>query len=329
MTPITLYTIPAQTGEVARFVVTVGTAAEWYREGVTGNLTGDATVVTGLTINRVRLESNDIILNRAGAVGFTDHFSGSGAGVDAQFRFAYDDGSGVEIQTVSLPAALDGAGGGFLRLMPSANVYSAIAGRTVGDLVNVVISNFRGVVTPPPPRPPPPPGGTKVAWLLKITENNGTVRRWWSGVGNLNYDGQTWERGTPIINVGPSEATRGLPNGRTAITINAAAAKNVRVAMLKDIGPAPAEVHRIKDLRQGAGWVDMGHSTIGTLSDPQLVGGLVAFTIETRRGLVLKIAKMWDHASQKRRDKFDDFFEYKAKLAGEGISDSGFPPRRD
>ena len=449
-TGITLDTIPAQTGEVARFLVTVGTLAEWYRAGVTGSLTGDAEIVAGLTINRIRVAAGGadgtMTLNRAGTVGFSEQFSGSGAGVDAQLRFAYDDGSDIEIQTVSLPADLDDAGGGFLRLMPPTVAYSAIVDRSVGDLVNVVISNFAEqaasnepvevdalaagaatfsdvavqveaatnepvevaplaagaatfggvavqvttaanvavevgslsasaatfadvdvevstaanvpvevaplaagavtfsgvavvsdaptvVVTPVTVVVTPVVGtasqAPKVGWLLKVTTNDGTVHRWWSRAGTLSYDGQTWDGAAPIINVGPSESTRGLPGGRTAITINAAAVKNLRVQMLKDIGPAPAEVHRIKDVRDGNGWVDMGHSTIGTLSAPQQTGGLIAFTIETRRGLVLKLAKMWDHASQKRRDEDDDFFEYKAELAGQGIRDTGFPPRRN
>ena len=49
--------------------------------------------------------------------------------------------------------------------------------------------------------------------------------------------------------------------------------------------------------------------------------------METRRSLILKIPKMWDHASHKLRYEDDDFFEHKEALVT-GVIDAGFPPRR-
>ena len=109
--------------------ITAGTA-EVYREGLHGTAVGDLEIESGLTINRIRIVSGQVIINRRGAVQFATWASADGRGAGKSFYLVI----GGDIY--ELPVADATAGAGFILWnRPAIPVPSA------GDTVMLIVAD--------------------------------------------------------------------------------------------------------------------------------------------------------------------------------------------
>ena len=119
-------------------LITAGSAAEPYREGVTGTLEEGTLALDDLNkiINRIRIITNatELLLNGSGADGWTDGFvDADGEYLNASFYIQTAAGTARAQFSVTEPDELDAAGGGFIRFETSnQNDIDILDGITTG-----------------------------------------------------------------------------------------------------------------------------------------------------------------------------------------------------
>ena len=160
--PVSLSTIPPQTGEIVRTLVVAGNGgsnAKWYSrhsDETIGSASDDIVIVDGgLTITRFwwGVSAGKLRINGSGG-SFTDETASGGALNGKHLHLAVDGAD-----TVVVPFASTGYGvsyanvGGFTD--DQISVFDAIE---AGDSINVVISD--GVAAAPPAEPDPEPDET-------------------------------------------------------------------------------------------------------------------------------------------------------------------------
>ena len=160
---IELTSLSAGTDEHARFLLTVGTAAEWFNLGTdVGSAVGDRDLGPGgPVIGRVRWSGTQWAMNRAAGEteAFRDYRSANGG--NALF-LGYADSEGVTqvLESASLVTGSWAAGAGFMRWQDmGVDAIGILSGVSAGDLVLVVFADAGSVsvVVPEPPDPPDPP----------------------------------------------------------------------------------------------------------------------------------------------------------------------------
>ena len=158
-----------------------------------------------------------------------------------------------------------------------------------------------------------------VGWLAEI----GTGHYFWSGEGQLVFDGNTYT-GSHFVTLSPAEATVGAPRKRMTASFRVFSA-DLRAAVLQDPGPLPVEINWIYSTDQGQSWTRLPRKFVGRLSSPTIQNGIYTIEIETYGGDVDRGRPLkWSDEDQQDRAPGDKGLEYMRQLAS-GI-DTRWPP---
>ena len=133
-----LMLLTAGTNEDARFLVTAGTASEWYNSGTSvGSVTGDVDLPP--TVGRIRLlSSNRFILNR----GTGQNFSAYKSANSGKSLFVLTD------TLIEFPLSAGSAGGGFIRWETTDAVWAVLDVISTGEKVLFVFADAGSVAKP-------------------------------------------------------------------------------------------------------------------------------------------------------------------------------------
>ena len=130
--------------------------------------------------------------------------------------------------------------------------------------------------------------------------------RFWSGVGDLEFEGETWNgvrspnNDAAFMGISSVEFSQDDPNRRAQITLDASNI-DVRNQLLQDFGPLTIVLSWIYSEDKGVNWLRVPRSFIGRLSNPVIEGGLYTVDIETYTGDRERIqTRMWSHSTQQR-----------------------------
>ena len=147
---VTINTIPAQTGELARMLVTVGAGGAntsnrtWYQSGSTGSVSDDSDVaISGdLIINRILWHtSDDLRFFRSGAGSFADAVTATGVLAGKSFLLAVNDaGDAIDAQ-FDIDTADFTTRATRISLRTTAAQQALFNAVATGDLINIVISD--------------------------------------------------------------------------------------------------------------------------------------------------------------------------------------------
>ena len=173
-----------------------------------------------------------------------------------------------------------------------------------------------------------------VGWALFLdgVGSEGEPFRVWSGEGDLEYGGETWngtilgpsgDKGA-LVQIGPDQNVLGSPARRTTIAV-AVPPSAVRRMLEYDAGPIPVTVDYIYSEDSGRTWQATGHSIAGRLSRPRFEGGIYSVEVETYSGDVDRgTPRMWSDEAQKQRDPTDKGFEFMRQIS-QGV-ETKWPP---
>ena len=140
--------------------------------------------------------------------------------------------------------------------------------------------------------------------------------RFWSGVGDLTFGGETYAGAGDLIALGPSEASLGQSNRRITASISVAENTTLRAQLMEDPGPLTVTLQWIYSTDQIA-WSLVSRKFVGRLSRPVISGGVYQIELETYQGDVDRGRPLrWSHADQLARDATDKGFEFMESLAG-------------
>ena len=161
-----------------------------------------------------------------------------------------------------------------------------------------------------------------VGWAA-IIEGIGLSREYfrvWSGVGQLEIDGDVFEgttfEGGAFASVSPIEHSVGSPSSRVNISIAVPSAV-VRDMLNIDIGPVWIRVFNIVSQDNGLSWEKLPTGIAGRLSRPSfdVEGSVYTIEIETYSGDADRgRPKIWSEDSQKRDYQGDRGFDFARKI---------------
>lgn len=130
--------------------------------------------------------------------------------------------------------------------------------------------------------------------------------RFWSGIGDLEFDGFTWNgvrspnNDSALMSVSAVEFSEDAPNRRAQITLDASPPE-IRDQLLQDFGPLTVELGWIYSEDDGRNWRRIPRLLVGRLSGPIIEGGLYTVDIETYTGDGDRVRPLiWSHATQMR-----------------------------
>ena len=156
-----------------------------------------------------------------------------------------------------------------------------------------------------------------IAWTLELLG-----RRYWSGSGDLEFDGEQWA-GDSILGLG--DVTSGGGPGRADVTLDATAA-DVRTALLQDPGPQGGTITWIASADGGRTWAAAGLAFTGRISGVEMDGTAATVTLEEYSGDVDRgRPRGWSDEAQRARHEGDRGFEQLRALAEAGI-ETRWPP---
>ena len=169
-----------------------------------------------------------------------------------------------------------------------------------------------------------------VAWamLLDGIGQSADPFRVWSGMGELDYDGETWQ-GTQsdngaFVGLSPLTEQSGAPVRRLTAHV-AVPAEAVRMMLRVDTGPITCTIDWIYSLDSGVTWNAAGVSASGYLSAPSFSDGVYSVEIETWGGDADRGTPLyWSHETQRLRSTGDQGMEFMRAL--EGGVESKWPP---
>ena len=168
---------------------------------------------------------------------------------------------------------------------------------------------------------------TVVIWTLELS--GATVRRWWSGEGELTlgglvYEGTSEEQGA-LMNVTSVDFEADLPNRRTQIQASVTNESERRMSQ-QDLGFIQATV-RWHWSTDRITWTTIPKFVQGYLSRPTMTDGILSAEIETFRGADLAVEDcLWSVEEQKRLYPDDTSFRQVGELQ-DGIDIAWPPPR--
>ena len=159
-----------------------------------------------------------------------------------------------------------------------------------------------------------------VAWLAHFPGATTPVQRqdyrFWSGVGELTFSGQTWLGTGELIEVGALETSFEQQNRRMTVAVNMTDDSTLRSAFLEDPGPLEVTVLWIYSKDNGLTWLQLPRQFKGRLSRPGIVDAVYQIELETYTGDIDRGRPIkWSDADQKQRDATDRGMEYCAALA--------------
>ena len=128
----------------------------------------------------------------------------------------------------------------------------------------------------------------------------GQEERYWTGEGQLSFQGKQWTGG---LGIQLSDVTTaiGAPSRRMTASF-AVVNRPLRLALLDDPGPLQVEIQWLFSKDAGKSWTAIGSKFVGRLSTPKITNGVYTVELETYTGDIDrgKIAK-WSHERQMSR----------------------------
>ena len=129
-------------GAIARALITVGEAANWYSRHAgqsIGQASGDLSLDTDMTLSRVQFhtEFTRLRLNRTGTGTFSAWYTAGGAGAGKSVYLAF----GTSLIEIDIGQQHLASGGSFLNLTVPDDAVAAVQAASVGDPVNFVIAD--------------------------------------------------------------------------------------------------------------------------------------------------------------------------------------------
>ena len=163
------------------------------------------------------------------------------------------------------------------------------------------------------------PGDATIHWLARLD-----TFHFWSGSGDLDYDGETWRGAYGVVEVSETEQDISAPSQRVTITVGIAD-NTLRAALLQDEGPVVVELRWIYSTDSGLTYVPLPRRFMGRLSRPTMSDGLYRAELETYDGDIDRgRPKYWSHETQIAEYPDDNGLEAMRAL-GAGI-DVSWPP---
>ena len=163
------------------------------------------------------------------------------------------------------------------------------------------------------------PGDATIHWLARLD-----TFHFWSGSGDLDYDGETWRGAYGVVEVSETEQDISAPSQRVTVTVGIAD-NTLRAALLQDEGPVVVELRWIYSTDSGLTYVPLPRRFMGRLSRPTMSDGLYRAELETYDGDIDRgRPKYWSHETQIAEHPDDNGLEAMRAL-GAGI-DVSWPP---
>lgn len=149
--------------------------------------------------------------------------------------------------------------------------------------------------------------------------------RYWSGVGELVHDGNTYQGANKLHFVGPLEQRPTKPSRRMEVHISLK--EDARLAeFLQDRGPFGVVIHYLGRSGPGGAVVLLPVRFVGRASSPAIVQRMLKLELETLKGDVDRgTVRYWSHEDQQALFPGDKGLEHMRKLAEEGV-DTTWPP---
>lgn len=123
----------------------------------------------------------------------------------------------------------------------------------------------------------------QVAWLVDFVGRE--TGKFWSGRGDLLFEGSTYFGAGQIVEVQPFENAAGQQSVRNSAKLFFGNAPEVRRALLNDEGPLPIRVRYISSDNDGRNWTVLPVTFTGQLSNPTFDdAGVYSVEIETHTG---------------------------------------------
>ena len=123
----------------------------------------------------------------------------------------------------------------------------------------------------------------QVAWLVDFVGRD--AGKFWSGRGDLLFEGATYFGAGQIVEVEPFENAAGQQSRRNSAKLFFGDSPEVRRALLNDEGPLPIQVRYITSDDDGATWAILPLTFNGQLSSPTFDdAGVYSVEIETHTG---------------------------------------------
>ena len=140
------------------------------------------------------------------------------------------------------------------------------------------------------------------------------IRRQWTGVGNLNFDGFVWHGMGNILSISPSTNSVQQPTNR--MTVSFVVRNNRTMHRLLTLTDAlMITTQWIFSSDEGQTWAASGLKYTGRLSGPRIANGVYSVELETFRGSAQKGRLFkWSEQSQLNRHPGDKCFEYLRRI---------------
>lgn len=143
------------------------------------------------------------------------------------------------------------------------------------------------------------------AWTVRvdsprIRRMDAPANRWWSGEGDLVFEGQTWRGATwpgggSLMDVGPATFTAGMPSGRLVIRV-AVGSRDALQAFSTDFGAVDVQVGWLQRESRFAPWQRVPRYAEGWLGQGRLRGGELHIEVDTDLGDIDRgVPEWWSH----------------------------------
>lgn len=139
--------------------------------------------------------------------------------------------------------------------------------------------------------------------------------RLWTGIGDLEYNGHTWQGIGNVLNISAITNSAKQQSARVQVSFDASESENRNDLLLLDASTR-IRVDDIYTDDNGMSWQSTGLRFAGQVSNPQIDNNFV-FTceIETARGLERKGKPIiWSNQAQQARHPGDECFKYLEKI---------------